>query len=829
MPAGSSARRPYRIAKFGGSSVATPERVREAARLVLEMPAEVRPVVVVSAFGGVTDRLLEAIEAAQGRTGTHREILQAVRERHEAALAALAPEAEHDALRRELAAVLGEVEELLQGIYLLRECTPRFSDAVVSAGERLAAPLVAAALRAAGREALALDARAFVRTDDAFGEASVDLAATRRLVREHFAPIAPGAVPVVTGFIGRTEEGVTTTLGRSGSDYTAALLAAALGADEAVVWTDVDGIFSADPKIVPEAFPLRVLSYREAAELAHFGARVLHPRTMRPLEACAIPLRIRETARPEAPGTLILPEPPARGAPLKALTAIRGAALVTIEGAGTLEVAALAARAFGALAEAGLPVLLIAQASSRGSLCFAVREKDAAAAVRALERRLEREMERGDVLGLTSEAGAAVIAGVGEGLRQVPGLAGRMFATLARAHVNVLAIAEGASEHNLSAVVPDADAPRAVHALHEAFALRRLRAHLVVVGAGTIGRRLLALLGRQAAALRDGGDRLNLRLVGLADSRRLAWDEGGMAFGEALGRLEEAPTCGDVLGALTERIGAAHLERLIVVDATASEAVARRYPAWLAAGAAVVSPSKEAGSLEIGLLDAVREAAREGEAPYFYETAVGAGLSVISTLRDLVRTGDRVHRIEGVLSGTLAFVLNAMRGGQAFSEAVREAAARGYTEPDPRADLSGEDVGRKLLILAREIGLRPERADVAVESLVPAALREIPLADFWARLPEADAGWAARLAEHEARGEQLQYVCVLTPEALRGGVEALPAASPLAGLRGAANVVAFHTERYAPEPLVVQGPGASADVTTAVLLADIVRAAEAMR
>ena len=831
MPNSSASDRPFRVAKFGGTSVGTPERIREVVRLVTAMPSTVRPVVVSSALGGVTDRLLAAIEAAKSRSGEHRDILAAVRERHDEVLAAVASEDERDAIGAHQSAIFDEVGELLQGVYLLRECTPRFQDAIISAGERLSVPLVAAAFRADGREAIALNATGFIRTDDSFGEANVDFTATQRLVRERFGALDADmlrveVIPVVTGFVASTSEGVTTTLGRSGSDYTATILGGALGADEVVIWTDVDGVLSADPRIVPEAFSLAHLSYREAAELAHFGAKVLHPRTMKPLERAGIPLRIKNTLRPEAEGTLITATPPQRAATIKAVTSVRNTALVTLEGAGIIGVPDLTARAFEALADAELPVLLIAQASSEGSLCFALREADRAEAVRVLNKEFEREVERGDLQGIHFLSKVAVLAGVGDGMRTQLGLAGRMFSTLARAHVNVLAIAEGASEHNISAVVADDEAPRAVAALHEAFALRRTRAHLVIVGVGTLGTRLLGLLDEQAPELLEM-HALNLRLVGVASSQRLGWDPEGIAFGEARARLDEGETSD--LDALTQYLREVRLERLIVVDATASEDVARRYPEWLEAGAAVVTPNKQANTLDVDLYDAIRTAALAGDAPFLYETTVGAGLSVISTLRDLVRTGDRVRRIEGVLSGTLAFLFNTMREGASFSEAVRSAAERGYTEPDPRTDLSGEDVGRKLLTLARETGLRPQPGDVEVQSLVPEALRDLPLDAFWAKLSSADAFWQKKLGEYAERDEQLQYVAVLEAGQIRAGVQALVPSSPLRDLRGAANVVAFYTDRYAPEPLVVQGPGASAEITAAVLLADIVRAAEAMR
>ena len=810
------------VAKFGGTSVTTPERVRRVVEIVAGgADAEARRVVVTSAFGGVTDRLLDAVEAAVGRTGGHRDLLAGLRERHAEALDALALEAERGGVGAALDAVFDEVGELLYGVYLLRECTARFRDRIVSAGERAAAPLVAAAFRRAGHAAVALDATAFVRTDDAFGEAAVDMTETRRLAQAAIADVPPGAVAVVTGFVASTEDGVTTTLGRSGSDYTATILAAALDAERCVIWTDVNGVLSADPRVVPEAFPLPALSYAEAAELAHFGAKVLHPRTMRPLVRAGIPLDIKNTLRPEAAGTRVGPAPPDGTAAIRAVTAIRGAALVRVEGAAALEVADLGRRVLAPLADAGLPVSLVAQASAEGSFGLAVREGDADAAVRLLGKALAREVERGDVVGVRAERGGAVVAAVGSGLHGATGLAGRFFHTLARAHVAVRAVAQGGGDHTLSAVVADADAGRAVGALHEAFALRRLRAHVVVVGAGALGRRVLDLLDARAAPLREQG--LNLVLAGVADSRRLLWAPDGLRPAQAADALASAPPSST--DELTERIVDARLERLVVVDATASAAVAARHAAWLAGGAAVVTPNKEATGRSAAAWAEAHRAARAAEVPYLYEASVGAGLGVVARLRDLVRTGDRVLGIEGVLSGTLSFVMGRMRGGAAFSEAVRAARDGGYAEPDVRDDLSGRDVARKLALLAREVGLDPAEADV--ESLVPPALAGVPLAEFWDRLSEADDVWRRRLAAVEG---EAQYVARLDGGgAVRAGVEGVGPRSLLAALRPSEVAVVVRTERTGEHPLLLQGPGANADVTAAVVLADAVRAAEGMR
>ena len=814
------------VAKFGGTSVGTPERVRRVVELSMATDPAYRRVVVSSAFGGVTDRLLAAIEAAVDRTGDHRTILREIRERHDAALMALAPEAEQAELRARLDALFTEIGELLYGVYLLRECNDRFRDAIISAGERASVPLVAAAYRAAGHEAVALDATALVRTDDQFGEAAVDFETTGRLVREAIGALPEAAVAVVTGFVASTADGVTTTLGRSGSDYTATILAGALGAAECVIWTDVDGVLSADPRVVADAFSLGRLSYAEAAELAHFGAKVLHPRTMRPLQARGIPLLIKNTLRPEAAGTEIGPE--GEGTGIRAITAVRGAALVRVAGAAVLEVSDLAARVFGPLGDEGVPVLLVAQASSEGSLGLAVRATDAERVVAVLRKALAREIERGDVAGVVAEVGAAVVAAVGTFPRDTPGLAGRYFATLGQAGIDVRALAQGGGPHTISAVVPEADAPHAVRALHEAFALRRVRAHVVVIGVGMLGRRFLALLGDRAAPLREAG--LNLRLVGLATSTKAVLDADGMAPDEATRRLGDAPhALHGSLDEVMEWATAARLERLIVVDATPSAEVAARHADLLGAGVAVVTPNKEATARPVAAWRHAEAAARAGEAPYLYEASVGAGLGVVARLRDLVRTGDTVREIEGVLSGTLAFVFSRLRDGVPFSEAVAQARDAGLTEPDVRDDLSGRDVARKLALLAREMGRSIDPADAEVENLVPEELATVDLDTFWSRLPEADAAWANRLGD--SPDTELQYVARLGADGtIRAGVEAVrsEAGSLLAALRDNEIAVVFHTDRTGDHPFFLQGPGADADVTASVLLADVVRAAETM-
>ncbi|GIV62611.1 MAG: bifunctional aspartokinase I/homoserine dehydrogenase I [Rhodothermaceae bacterium] len=815
-------RHPVHVYKFGGTSVATPERIRRVVDLVRSEPETVRRVVVVSALGGVTDQLLQAIEEARERTGTHRALLEALWARHEAALRDLARPEEQAALHDVLLAHWRNLTELLDGVSLLRECTMRSRDAIIGTGERLAAPLVAAAFRAAGLDAADHDATHFIRTDDAFGEATVQWAETQRLIRDHFAAVPPGQIAVVTGFIAATERGVTTTLGRSGSDYTATILGGALQAERVVIWTDVDGVLSADPRLVPGAFTLPELSYREAAELAYFGAKVLHPRTMRPLIEAGIPLQIKNTLNPAAPGTLIRAETTLVRGHVKAVTSIQDVAMVMIEGTGMMGVPGISARAFGALANQQVNVLMISQASSEQSICIVVREGDAGRAEKALRLAFDRELDRGDVSRIYTIPGCSVLAVVGDRMRQQPGLAGRMFSTLGRANINVLAIAQGATETNISAVVRRDEVRKAVRALHEAFARQHERVHLCLIGPGSVGRALLRQLAVQAPVLLESLG-LHLRLVGVANSQRLLWDEEGLAFDTAADRLREA---GEPLplDAVVERVVGSHLERVIVIDATASEAVARRYADLLAHGIGIVTPNKRANAIELAYYETLQWLARKHEVPYRYETTVGAALPVLSTLRDLIRAGDRVHRVEAVLSGTLAFVFNRMAAGAAFSEAVRAARDRGFTEPDPRDDLGGEDVARKLLVIAREAGLPVERADMTVASLVPEALRDVPVDTFLARLGEEDDAWAERMR----RAGRMHFVARLDDGRLHAGVEPVSPASPLARLDGTDNMVVFTTDRYRERPLVIQGPGAGPELTAAGLVADLVRAARAM-
>ncbi len=815
---------PVYVYKFGGTSVKTAERIRRVVELVLDEDADGLRVVVVSALGGVTDQLITAIDEALARSGKHAEILDALKDRHVAAVEELSAGDEQRRLREEVESKLLELAELLDGVYLLRECTLRTRDAIIGMGEQLSAPLAAAAFRAAGVKAEALDAREFIRTDACFGEANVLFDETSELVRDRFATIDPVSITVVTGFIGATDRGVSTTLGRSGSDYTATVLGGALKAEQVVIWTDVDGVLSADPRLVPDTFALPQLSYREAAELAYFGAKVLHPRTMRPLQRQKIPLRIKNTLNPDAPGTLISEKTTTMEGHVKAITAIRDVAVVMLEGTGLIGIPGISARALNALAARNINVLMIAQASSEQSLCLVVRSGDADISAELLREAFELELSRGDVASVYSIEGCAVISSVGDNMRERPGLAGRMFATLGRSGVNVLAIAQGASETNISAVVNDAEIKQAVHALHDEFALVRHRVHVFIMGAGVVGRALLKMLADQQETLLNNLN-LNIHLVGLANTRKMAWDVEGISFHGAVAALEASDRRGG-LEAVLEHLKEAKLNRMMVIDATASDDVAHHYPDLLERSIAVITPNKRANTKDQAFYERLQRAAHRQQVPYLYETTVGAGLPVISTLRDLMRSGDTVIRIEGVLSGTLAYIFSSMANGRRFSEAVRTARMNGLTEPDPRDDLKGEDVGRKLLILAREMGLKVEREDIAVESLVPAHLFDVSVEDFMGQLEELDAEWEKRVQKARDEGGRLQYIGLIEEERLSVRTRWVSPDSPFAQLKGTDNMVVYTTHRYNEYPLVVQGPGAGPVVTAAGILADLIKAAE---
>ncbi len=805
-----------RVLKFGGSSVATVESIRQVAAIVRSAACGGKVLVVVSALSGTTDSLLQAAAEASARSGDFMARLEALLERHRQTLSALAPEGQTAPERQALVAAGEELRDLLRGCELLQEASPRTVDRIVSYGERLSSVIVAAALKALGVAAPAIDARRLIVTDATFGDAQVDFEATRRRVRRELQEIA--GTPVVTGFIAATAEGETTTLGRGGSDYTASLLGAALDAEAVELWTDVDGVLDADPRLVKEARPVASMSYVELMEMSHFGAKVVYPPSVHPTRRQGIPLWIKNTFDPTAPGTRVcaVAEPDDR--PVRGIASIPSIALLRLEGDGMVGVPGIAGRLFGALARYEVSVILISQASSEHSICFAVSPGAVASAQEAVGKEFALERQAGWVDELIVEKNLSVVAVVGNGMRYRSGLAGNLFAVLGSHGISVRAIAQGSSELNISIVIDSGDESHAVRALHKAFFSKEPRTvEVFLAGVGRIGRALLDQLAAHWPAV-EAREGTRLRLAGVAGRHRYC-----------LGRLdpetaidELTPTQDEGLGLLLSAALDSAEPCRVFIDCTASPRVAAEHHRLLSAGVSVVTANKVCLA---GPGDAYEALMAASPGRLYYETTVGAGLPVVRTFADLVATGDTLRRLEGLFSGTLSFLVDRLTAGMPFSEALRSAHQSGLTEPDPREDLAGRDVARKLLILGRLAGRKLEPEAIEVEPWLPEdPWKHLSLEGFWQRLPEADAAFADRFQQAAAKNQRLSYLGTLDEGGARIRWTLLPPEHPCARAQACDNLIALHTDRYDPNPLVVQGPGAGPEVTAAGVFADLLRA-----
>ena len=813
---------PWRVMKFGGTSVAGADRMRGIADLAETALGANRVCLVASALSGVTNQLMEAAEAAaKGVEPERAEAEFLSRHRQLAAELGLAPQG----VGATLAGLAREFGKLLRGVSLLRECSGPVRAQLAAFGERASCAVLAEYLCLRGLPVRLLDPRELIRCEGDPLEASPRLDA----IRERFAPHreGPDRLLLLPGFFGADADGRTVLLGRGGSDWSAALAAAALDAELLEIWTDVDGIFSADPRLVPEAFPLPELSFEEAMELAHFGAKVLHPKTIAPARERGIPVRVCNSFRPEQPGSMVRAKAEAPTFGVRGLSWLPGLALIDLRGPGMSGVPGVAARAFGALARLEISVVLITQGSSEVSICLAVRAADGERAARALREAFLAELHAGMVEEVDLRTGLGILSAVGDGMRTRVGMAAAFTSAMADAGCNIVAIAQGSSERNISIVLAAEDGPRGLLAAHRRYFGTRETLELYLFGVGLVGSRLLELLERQVPGLRSAG--LDLRLCGLANSRRMVLDAEGIPLGEALERLQASPTPSDV-ESLKAFIGSRRPEVAAFVDCSASAVLAGHYPGLLEAGFHVVSANKKANAGSLALHRAIREAAARRRRRFYYETNVGAGLPVIDTVKGLVAAGDRLLRFEGILSGSLSYILGCLGEGVALSEAVRSAMAQGFTEPDPRDDLSGADVGRKVLILARESGLELEPAEVQVEGLLPADFDATgPLDAFLARLPELDEPFRRRIASLKSEGKVLRYAGSVGPDGAKVGLLEAGAEHPLFGVQGGENALSFLTAHYSPRPMVIRGYGAGAAVTAAGVLSDVLRLALVLR
>ena len=795
----------------------------ERVAAILEEDANPRLAVVLSACRGVTDALLGLVAAAERQEPAVPDQLRQIERRHEDLIAALVDPAARDECRRTLADDCRDIAGILQTAHLVREASPALRDLVAGFGELWSSQIFTRYLHQGNRRrglVRWLDARSVIEVDwGPLGPIVAWPASHANLKRQ----IPPGdaVTLIVPGFVARDRKGIQTTLGRNGSDFSASIFGSLLDADEIHIWTDVDGVLSADPRLVPGATVIDSLSYHEAMELAYFGAKVIHPQTMAPAVEKSIPIRIRNTFSPATAGTKIAHRATSNHL-VKGITSIDGIALINVEGAGMIGVPGTAQRLFTALREHDISVILISQGSSEHSICFAVPLAESARSEQVVRDAFATELQHGQIQSVEVAADCSILAVVGDGMAGTHGMAAKVFGALGSAGVNVRAIAQGASERNISLVIDSRQTTRGLRSVHSAFYLSPHTVSIGLIGPGAVGSAFVEQLASQRERFHRDSN-LDLRLRAILSSKRMLLGDPSLDLRSWRTSLDSS-VAGD-LQRFADHVHADHLPHAVIVDCTASGEVAAMYPAWLAAGIHVVTPNKRANSSELALHSRLREARRQGGSYYLYEATVGAGLPVIQTIRDLRETGDEVRRIEGILSGTLSYLFNVWDGSTAFSTVVRDARLKGYTEPDPRDDLSGLDVARKLVILARELGLNLDVEDVELEGLVPAGLDAGSPDEFLDGLAALDEAMLARLRAAQSNGRVLRYVGVLDRPAGRAtvGLIELDASHPFANINLTDNVVRFITERYDRNPLVVQGPGAGPAVTAGGVFADLLR------
>ena len=809
------------VHKFGGSSVADAGCFRQVAD-ILEASGNPREAVVLSACKGVTDALLALVALAEHPAGDFTTALDALKRRHVELAAELVAVPARAAYSAELDKDCRDVAGMLKTIRLIRSAPLAMRDVISGYGEIWSTRLFAEFLRERGRVVGAVqwvDAREVVVVEWGPLGPAVQWSTSERNLGRMVPPEFKGRL-IVTGFVATTTAGIQTTLGRNGSDFSGSIFGALLHAAEIIIWTDVDGVLSADPRLVPNAQVIDQLSYNEAMELAYFGAKVIHPQTMEPAVARDIPIYIRNTFAPQKPGTLICAKP-VSALKVKGITSIDPVALVNLEGAGMIGVPGTAHRLFGALRDAGISVILISQGSSEHSICFAIPQAQAVRAEASIRKAFDAELRDGQIQRVDVGLGLSILAVVGDGMAGAHGVAAKVFNSLGDAGISVRAIAQGASERNISVVVDGKGAAKALRAVHAAFYLSPNTLSIGLIGPGTVGRVLLAQLDSQVERLRALN--LDLRVRGIAGSKRMLLVEKSIDL-----RLwaEQLATAGEPLDLekFADHVQADYIPHTAIIDCTASAEVAARYHAWLVRGIHVVTPNKKANSGPLPYYRALKEARRSAGTHYLYEATVGAGLPIIQTLRDLRETGDDILRIEGIFSGTLAYLFNVFDGSESFSSIVRAAKLKGYTEPDPRDDLSGMDVARKLIILAREMGLTLEMSDVEVQGLVPKALENVTVQEFMDRLPQFDAQMSALLNNAKQQQQVLRYVGRIDASGKATvGLTHLDVKHAFANIALTDNVVRFATRRYCDNPLIVQGPGAGPEVTAGGVFSDLLR------
>ena len=811
-----------KVLKFGGTSVGSAENMSKVIDIVSDFwNGSEKVVVVLSAVGGMTNKLIEMSELAAQGDEIYTTMLTTFEQKHIDIVRELIPAKKQSSVFANLKRKINDLQDQLNGVFLVRELSNKSLDFILSHGERLSAYIVAEAATEKGVNSTYVDSRNIFKTNSEFGSAKIDFEKTNQNIDAYFSK-AEG-VHWVTGFISSDENDTTTTLGRGGSDYSAAVLAAALDAEDVEIWTDVDGVMTADPRKVKNAFSLPAISYNEAMEMSHFGAKVIYPPTLQPVFTKKIPIKIRNTFNPEFPGTFISSvSGEANKMRVKGISSIADVSLVTIQGSGMIGVSGFSARLFNCLANQGVNLILITQASSEHSISFAVSPGEGVIAKALIEEEFHYEIEAKKLERVDVKKNLSVVAIIGENMTNTPGISGRMFNALGVNGVNIIAIAQGSSELNISTVIDKKDLSKALNTLHDAYFLSGSRTlNVFMVGPGLIGSELLTQIKEQHEYLVENRE-VNIKVVAIANSRKLLVDENGIDLDNWKDAL--ANTTNDMsFDKLVDTIKELNLPNSVFVDNTSNKDIAAYYEPILASSVSIVTPNKVANSGTYAEYALLKETAQKKGVSFLYETNVGAGLPVINTLQNLIHSGDQILKIEGVLSGSLSFIFNTYDGSTSFKDVVLQAKEAGFTEPDPRDDLNGMDVARKILILARESGLKLEPEDVNVQNPLPQnCIDASSVDDFFVELEKSDSVFKSILEDAQAKGEKLCFIATLEGGKVNVSLKGVDASHPFQSLAGSDNMISYTSKRYETNPLVIKGPGAGAEVTAAGVFADII-------
>ena len=810
------------VLKFGGSSVANAENINKVVEIIKNKKADTKTVVVVSALGGITDLLLKTAALAEANDESYKTSLQEIEDKHLETVKNLIPVQQQSGVLSLVKTICNEAEDICNGIFLLRELSARTKDRIVSYGELLSSQIIAAKLNATGLVTEWKDARKIIVTDSNYGMAVVDFAATDKKTAAFFDASA-SSLFIIPGFIAADKNSITTTLGRGGSDYTAAILAAALEASVLEIWTDVSGIMTADPRLVNNIKHIPQISYQEAMELSHFGAKVIYPPTIQPVMKKGIPVWIKNTFAPDELGTVIKNEATATGTSIQGISSINKIVLLSLEGSGMVGIPGFSKRLFEALANASINVILITQGSSEHSICVGVDEHASAKAKEVIDAAFDYEIETNKVDPIIVEKELSIVAIVGDNMKNHSGISGKMFSALGRNGVSIRAIAQGSSERNISAVIATADVKKAINVLHEEFFETTYKqVNLFIAGLGNVGQKFLDQLIQQKQFLLDKL-RIQIRVVGIANSKKMYFNEDGVDIANWQSEIQKGEAMN--LADFTSTIQSKNLRNSVFADVTANDELATIYGDLLQKSISVVACNKVAASSPYVYYKKLKDLANEFNSHFLFETNVGAGLPIIGTLKDLLHSGDKINRLQAVLSGTLNFVFNNYDGSKSFASVVKQAQDEGYTEPDPRLDLSGKDVMRKIMILARESGEQMEMEDISNNSFMPESCMTGSVADFYAAMEKEEAHFKKILDAAKAAGKKLKFVASYDNGKAAVGLQQVDEQSDFYHLYGKDNVVLFYTDRYPEQPLVVKGAGAGAAVTASGVFADIIRAA----